>query len=134
MEDEELEKIKRKKLQEMIAKHKQMQNLNQQEILDLTHLNFDSTVNSTGLVLVDFWAEWCGPCRSMHPIFQRVAKIYPTVKFARVNIDQNQPLAIRLGVQAIPTFIMFKDGREVQRVMGAVGESGLRMIINKYLD
>jgi len=131
MEDSELEKIKQKKLAEMIQQQQESIAQSQVQVLDLNSANFD-TVTSQGLVLVDFWAEWCGPCKMMHPIFDRMAKKYRHIKFARVNVDQNQNISMKFSVQAIPTFIMFKDGRQVERMMGAVGEPGIHMIAKKY--
>lgn len=131
MEDPELEKIKQKKLAEMIQQQQESIAQSQVQVLDLNSANFDA-VTSQGLVLVDFWAEWCGPCKMMHPIFDRMAKKYRHIKFARVNVDQNQNISMKFGVQAIPTFIMFKDGKQVERMMGAVGEPGIHMIAKKY--
>ena len=83
---------------------------------------------------MDFWAEWCGPCKSMHPIFTRMAKKYKQIRFARVNVDDVQDIAMKYGVQSIPTFIMFKNGEIVDKMVGAVGEPGIHMICKKILD
>ena len=83
--------------------------------------------------MIDFWAEWCGPCKSMHPIFTRMAKKYKQVRFARVNVDDAQDIAVKYDVQSIPTFIMFKNGEIVNRMVGAVGEPGIHMICKKVL-
>lgn len=131
MEDPELEKIKQKKLAEMIQAQQESIAQSQVQVLELNSANFDATT-SQGLVLVDFWAEWCGPCKMMHPIFERMSKKYRHIQFARVNVDQNQDISMKFGVQAIPTFIMFKDGQPVDRMMGAVGEPGIHMIAKKY--
>jgi len=131
MEDPELEKIKQKKLAEMIAQQQESIAQSQAQVIELNSANFDS-ITSQGLVLVDFWAEWCGPCKMMHPIFERMAKKYRHIKFARVNVDQNQDISMKFGVQAIPTFIMFKNGNQVDKMMGAVGEPGIHMIAKKY--
>lgn len=132
MEDPEIEKIKQKKLAEMLKQQEESVSQSQAEIIDLDSSNFDRTVSTQGLVLVDFWAEWCGPCKTMHPVFERMAKKYPHIQFARVNVDKAQEIAMRFGVQSIPTFIMFKDGQQVDRMMGAVGEPGIHMIAKKY--
>jgi thioredoxin 1 len=131
VEDPELEKIKQKKLAEMIAQQQESIAQSQVQVIDLNSANFDS-VTSKGLVLVDFWAEWCGPCKMMHPVFDRMAKKYRHIKFARVNVDQNQDISLKFGVQSIPTFIMFKDGKQVDKMIGAVGEPGIHMIAKKY--
>lgn len=131
MEDPELEKIKQKKLAEMIQAQQESIAQSQVQVLELNSSNFD-TITSHGLVLVDFWAEWCGPCKMMHPVFERMSKKYRHIQFARVNVDQNQDISMKFGVQAIPTFIMFKDGQPVDRMMGAVGEPGIHMIAKKY--
>jgi thioredoxin 1 len=131
MDDPELEKIKQKKLAEMLAQQQESIAQSQVQITDLSSSNFDS-ITSKGLVLVDFWAEWCGPCKMMHPVFERMAKKYRHIKFTRVNVDQNQDISMKYGVQAIPTFILFKDGKQVERMTGAVGEPGIQMIAKKY--
>ena len=104
----------------------------QASVINLDQVNFSQTILSENLVLVDFWAEWCGPCRSMHPIFERMAKKYRHVKFARVNVDKCQDISMKFDVQSIPTFIMFKKGQPVDRMVGAVGEPGIHMIAKKY--
>lgn len=132
MEDPEIEKIKQRKLEEMLRQQQENTAQSQVEVVDLDSSNFDHVVSSNNLVLVDFWAEWCGPCRMMHPVFTRMAKKYRHIKFARVNVDNSQDIAMRFGVQSIPTFIMFRAGQAVDRMIGAVGEPGIHMIAQKY--
>ena len=134
MSDNELERIKKKQLEELL-KHQQEQDIREKiPVMDLDSSNFHDAVSQNNLLLVDFWAEWCGPCKSMHPIFSRMAKKYDHVRFARVNVDNSQDIAARFNVQSIPTFIMFKNGENVQQMVGAVGEPGIHMICKKFLS
>jgi len=87
--------------------------------MNLTEENFNSEVNDGGLVLVDFWAPWCGPCRMMAPVVDAVASEYfGRVKVGKVNVDEEPALAARYGVMSIPTLIMFKQGRPVWQAVG----------------
>ncbi len=129
-EDPELEKIKQKQLEELLKQQNQPKV--EPGIIDLNDSNFEQTISAENPTLVDFWAEWCGPCKSMHPVFESLSKKYPNVKFARVNVDNNQNIAMKFAVQSIPTFIMFKSGQIVDKMMGAVGASGINMICKKH--
>ena len=134
MSDDELNHIKKKQLDDFL-KHQQKQLAMQETpVMELNSSNFDDALLKNKLMLVDFWAEWCGPCKSMHPIFSRMAKKYNHVRFARVNIDHSQNIATKFNVQSIPTFIMFNDGKVVQQMVGAVGEPGIHMICKKFLS
>ena len=128
-DDPEIERIKQKKLAEMLR-----QSQIEPGIVDLNDTNFVQIISSETPTLVDFWAEWCGPCKMMHPVFESLDKKYPKVKFARVNVDQNQGIAMKYSVQSIPTFIMFKSGLVVDKMMGAVGAPGIHMICKKHSD
>ena len=129
-EDPEIAKIMQKKLDAMINQKEQPKI--QPGIIDLNDSNFEQTISAENPTLVDFWAEWCGPCKSMHPIFENLEKQYPNVKFARVNVDQNQNISRKFAVQSIPTFIMFKSGKIIDKMMGAVGAPGIHMICKKH--
>ena len=134
MEDNELEKIKKKQLEELLEQQNLNKIVNERPVMELTSQDFDQKKSENELLLVDFWAEWCGPCKSMHPIFSRMAKKYKSVRFARVNVDNVQDIAMRYGVQSIPTFIMFKNGEVANTMVGAVGEPGIHMICKKFTE
>lgn len=129
-DDPEIEKIKQRKLEEILRQQNQPKI--EPGIVDINDSNFQQIISSETPTLVDFWAEWCGPCKMMHPVFEGLDKKYPKIKFARVNVDQNQNIAMKYGVQSIPTFIMFKAGMVVDQMMGAVGAPGIHMICKKH--
>lgn len=112
----------------MSEKHASNSNL-----IELAEKNFDEVINNAKPTLVDFWATWCGPCQFMLPIFDKLAKKYAEkVAFGRLNVDDNQSVAMRYDVYAIPTFIIFMNGKAVDRAVGAVGEKGLEGLLQKY--
>ncbi len=129
-EDPEIEKIKQRKLEEMLKQQNQPRI--EPGIIDLNDSNFDQIVSAENPTLVDFWAEWCGPCKTMHPVFESLSKNYPKIRFARVNVDNNQNISMKFAVQSIPTFIMFKSGQVIDKMMGAVGAPGIHMICKKH--
>ena len=134
MEDNEFEKIQKKQLEDLLKQQNLNNILDKTPVIELTSENFNQEIVNNDLLLVDFWAEWCGPCKSMHPIFTRLAKKYKQIRFARVNVDNAQNIAMKYGVQSIPTFIMFKNAKVVNRMVGAVGEPGIHMICKKIID
>ena len=134
MEDDEFEKIQKKQLEDLLKQQNLNNILDKTPVMELTLENFNQEITNNDLLLVDFWAEWCGPCKSMHPIFTRMAKKYKRVRFARVNVDSAQDIAMKYGVQSIPTFIMFKNGEIANTMVGAVGEPGIHMICKKFVD
>ena len=134
MEDDEFERIQKKQLEDLVKQQNLNNILDKTPVMELTSENFNRERTNNDLLLVDFWAEWCGPCKSMHPIFTRMAKKYKHVRFARVNVDNAQDIASKYGVQSIPTFIMFKNGEIANTMVGAVGEPGIHMICKKFVD
>src|SRR5213596_2680638 len=93
---------------------------------DVTDATFENEVIQSGEpVLVDFWAEWCGPCHAVSPILERIAGEHDELKLVKVNIDEEQELALRYGVQSIPTMILFKGGEPAAAAIGAQPKGAL---------
>jgi thioredoxin 1 len=103
---------------------------------NLTKSEFDEVTQSDGIVLVDFWAEWCGPCKRFAPVFERASDEYPDVTFAKVDTDAEQELAAEYGIQSIPTIMAIRDGVLVYQQAGSLPASALTSLITqvKALD
>ncbi len=103
-----------------------------EKIIEVTADNFESDVLKSGKpVLVDFWAEWCGPCRMVAPTLEQIAQENDGVQIAKINVDQEQELAYRFQVSSIPTFILFKDGQVADRMMGAMPKAAFERLIER---
>jgi len=104
--------------------------------LKITDANFDAEVSKSGVpVLVDFWAEWCGPCRLMSPILDEIAPGYQgRLKIGKLNVDENQDAPTKFGVMNIPTMILFKSGKESERIVGAMSKADLQKKLDRALS
>ena len=100
-------------------------------MLQLTTINFKSET-ARGVTVVDFWAEWCGPCRALAPAFEAVSGELKKIAFAKVNVDEERELAQEHGVMSIPCLIVFKEGKEVDRLVGNISKESLKQKLGKY--
>ena len=104
-------------------------------IAHLSDANFAAEVEQgTGLVVVDFWAEWCGPCRAIAPILEQLATTYSgRMRVAKVDVDANQQTTMRFNVRSIPALLFFKDGKHVDTIIGMTQKAPLEARITKHL-
>ena len=104
-------------------------------VLEFTDTNFENEVlNSELPVLVDFWATWCGPCKAIGPIVEELAKEYTSkIKVGKVNVDDNNQVAMQFGVRSIPTLIVVKNGKVIDQIIGAVPKESMIDLISKVL-
>ena len=96
----------------------------------ITNENFaEEVLQAKGIVLLDFWAEWCGPCRALGPIIEEVAADHPEVKVGKVNVDEQQALAQQFGIMSIPTLVVFKDGKKVNEALGLMPKAQVESLL-----
>ncbi len=126
----ELDEIRQRKLEEM----KRQAERSSTHPLVLTDKDFDLKLNENSLIIVDFWAEWCMPCRMMTPVFERLASKYAgKITFAKLNIDENMETARRFSVFSIPTLILFSNGKPIDHIVGYTEEEGLDERLKPHL-
>jgi thioredoxin 1 len=101
--------------------------------IDLTQSNFDATI-AEGVTMVDFWAQWCGPCRMIAPVVEELAEDFEgRAKICKVNTDEEQEIAVKYGIRSIPAILFFKDGELVDQVVGAASKDAFASKINAQL-
>jgi thioredoxin 1 len=102
--------------------------------VEITEPMFGETIENNALVILDFWAEWCGPCRAYGPVYERVSEEFPDVVFGKIDTEDQQGLAGMFGIRSIPTTVAFKEGIGVFMQPGALPEDALRDLIGKLQE
>ena len=136
MEDEELKIInekRMKKLQQIMNEKELLKNI--KDPLNLDGSNFFQTISKFPLLLVDFWAPWCGPCRMMSPLIDQIGKEYMgKLVVGKVNVDENPTISRQFVISSIPTLILFKKGQAVNKVIGSVSKNKIDEMVRMHLE
>ena len=136
-ENDELKKIRRKKLQELMKKVRdtKMKNESIGKPVKLTDSSFNDAIQNSLLVVVDCWAPWCGPCNIVTPIIEELASDYAgKILFGKLNVDENRTTAIKYEIMSIPTLLVFKTGKLVDRIIGAMPKALLEPKITRIFN
>lgn len=105
------------------------------DILTLTDANFDTHIKTHPYLLVDFWAEWCGPCRMIAPVLEELAGEYKTrLAVGKVNVDENRQVATRFGIRSIPTLLLLRDGVRADQIVGAHPKATIKAKVDQFLS
>lgn len=133
-EDKELERIRRKKLEELMRRRTAASQPSVSEPVKVTDSNFDKVIKSSPLVVIDCWAPWCAPCRMMAPIIDELAKEYAgKILFGKLNVDENPKVPLQYQIMGIPTLLVFKNGSLVDRIVGAMPKRLLEQRLARLL-
>jgi thioredoxin 1 len=134
-EDKELERIKQAKLRKMmrsVASEKRGTVLNKP--VEITDATFKEMIQNHSLVVIDCWAPWCGPCNIVAPVIEELARDYAgKILFGKLNVDENREVSMQYQIMGIPTLLVFKNGKLVERVMGAMPRQMLEPKITRFL-
>ena len=135
LKDEELERIKQEKLRQLMEKVTEPQKESvANKPVDLTDATFKEAIQDHSLVVVDCWAPWCGPCLYVSPIVEEIAQDYAgKIFFGKLNVDGNRRVAMQYSIMGIPTLLIFKNGRLVDQIVGAMPRQMLEPKITRYL-
>lgn len=135
--NDELAEIKKKKLEELKKRYlnggKSMEDMPNTSI-EVTDADFNDNVNKYGTIVVDCWAPWCGPCRMIAPVVEELAKeLQGKIVFGKLNVDENQAIASQYGIMSIPSLLVFKDGKLVDKIVGALPKPMLKEKLQQYM-
>jgi thioredoxin len=136
LEDEELKIInekRMKKLQQIMNEKELLKNI--KDPLNLDDSSFFQMISKFPLLLVDFWAPWCGPCRMMSPLIDQIGKEYMgKLVVVKVNVDENPTISRQFGISSIPTLILFKKGQAVNKIIGSVSKSKIDEMVRIHIE
>jgi len=135
--DEELEKIKQRKLRQLIEKTVEIEKKMKPALnkpIEVSDVTFKETILNHSLVVVDCWAPWCAPCRMVTPVIEEMARDYAgKILFGKLNVDENRKVATQYQIMSIPTLLVFKNGKLIDRIVGAMPRQMLEPKIARYL-
>lgn len=132
--DPEIERIQRKKIAEMLQQAQSVETPTDKPIM-LTDSNFSTKIVKHNLIVVDFWAPWCGPCRMVAPLIEQLAAEYAgKVAFGKMNVDENMTVPGSFGVMSIPTMIIFKNGKAVETIIGSCPKSHIESKFKPFME
>jgi len=132
---DELEEIRARKMRELMGEMAQASTPKIDKPIVVSDRNFEQTVKSYPLIVVDCWAAWCAPCRAIAPVIEQLARDYSgKVVFGKLDVDENPETAQRFGIQAIPTLLVMKNGQEVDRIIGALPRNQLEAKLGEYAN
>ncbi|QGU32954.1 thioredoxin [Thermochromatium tepidum] len=100
-------------------------------VVELNTANFESTIQNNAFVVIDFWAPWCGPCRSFAPVYEKVSEDFPNIVFAKINTEEEQGIAAHFQIRSIPTLMIFRDQIIIFAQAGALPEGSFRALLTK---
>jgi thioredoxin 1 len=135
-ENKELEKIRRAKLQEIMKKSRtsEKEGIVLSKPIEVTNASFKQTIENHPLVVVDCWAPWCGPCRMVAPVIEELARDYAgKILFGKLNVDENRKVSTQYDIMSIPTLLVFKNGKLVDTIIGAMPRQTLEQKITRHL-
>ena len=102
--------------------------------IDLSEANFSETIENNNIVIIDFWAPWCGPCKQFGPVYEKMSEQYPDIVFGKVNTEDEEALAGQFQIRSIPTIIIIKEDIAVFQQPGAIPEEGLKDVIRQVKE
>ncbi|MEM4270683.1 MAG: thioredoxin [Candidatus Pacearchaeota archaeon] len=105
-----------------------------EKVLELTQSKFKEFIEKNNISIVDFYAEWCMPCVMMAPVLESVAEDFKNIKFAKINVDDAQETAEKYQISSIPCIIIFKEGKEIDRIIGGMSEESLKNMIKEIIE